>query len=165
MFKKTLTLLLAMAVVGVVSLSAQGVQAAEVIKFGHVGQPGSLMDKTATEFAKRANEKLGDEAEVRVYGSSQLGGDTQMLRKLKLGTIDISLPSTVMSSVAPAFALFEMPFLVKDREQMARIRNDKLIRGKLDAAAASRTTRLSAFGRTAFATSPIINAQSRPPRT
>ncbi|MES1928917.1 TRAP dicarboxylate transporter subunit DctP [Salinisphaera dokdonensis CL-ES53] len=117
-------------------------QAAETIKFGHVGQPGSLMDKTATEFAKRANEKLGDEAEVRVYGSSQLGSDTQMLRKLKLGTIDMSLPSTVMSSVAPSFALFEMPFLVNDREHMARIRESELISGKLEDAAASQNYKI-----------------------
>lgn len=27
------------------------------IKFGHVGGPGSLFDKSATEFAKRANAK------------------------------------------------------------------------------------------------------------
>lgn len=138
MIRKIMTLLCAVAVVGVGAMSMQGsARAAEVIKFGHVGEPGSLMDKAAKEYAKRANEKLGDKAEVRVYGSSQLGSDTQMLRKLKLGTIDISLPSTVMSSVAPPFALFEMPFLVSDREHMARIRDDELIRGKLDEAADS----------------------------
>ena len=34
----------------------------------------------------------------RLYGSSQLGGDKEMLQKLKLGTLDFALPSTVMSS-------------------------------------------------------------------
>ena len=135
-------------------------QAAETIKFGHVGQPGSLMGKTAKEFAKRANEKLGDKAEVRVYGSSQFGSDTQMLRKLKLGTIDMSLPSTVMSSVAPSFALFEMPFLVNDREHMA-----VFVKASSSAASSTkpprrRTTRSSASGKTAFATSPTTNARS-----
>ncbi|MES1924550.1 TRAP transporter substrate-binding protein [Salinisphaera sp. T31B1] len=135
-------LLCAVAALGIFTASIGIGQAAETIKFGHVGQPGSLMDKTAKEFAKRANEKLGDKAEVRVYGSSQLGSDTQMLRKLKLGTIDLSLPSTVMSSVAPAFALFEMPFLVADREHMTRIRESELIRGKLDDAAASQNYKI-----------------------
>ena len=142
MNKSTSTLLGAVAALGVFTASIGVGQAAETIKFGHVGQPGSLMDKTATEFAKRANEKLGDEAEVRVYGSSQLGSDTQMLRKLKLGTIDMSLPSTVMSSVAPSFALFEMPFLVDNREHMARIRESELISGKLDEAAASQNYKI-----------------------
>ena len=142
MTRRTSTLLCAVAALGVFAASVGVGQAAETIKFGHVGQPGSLMDKTAKEFAKRANEKLGDKAEVRVYGSSQLGSDTQMLRKLKLGTIDMSLPSTVMSSVAPSFALFEMPFLVNDREHMARIRESELISGKLDEAAASQNYKI-----------------------
>ena len=91
------------------------------IKFGHVGVPGSLFAKSAEEFAKRANGKLGNKAKVVVYGSSQLGGDKELLQKLKLGTVDIALPSTVMSSESDLFGIFEMPYLVKDREHMKRI--------------------------------------------
>jgi tripartite ATP-independent transporter DctP family solute receptor len=97
------------------------------IKFGHVGEPGSLFDRTAQEFAKRANAKLGDKAKVVVYGSSQLGGDSELLKKLKLGTVDLALPSTVMSSQVPMFGLFEMPYLVKDRDHMARIRDQIVV--------------------------------------
>jgi len=91
------------------------------LKLGHVGGPGSLFEVSAMEFAKRANAKLGDKAKVVVYGSSQLGGDKQMLQKLKLGTLDMALPSTVMSSESDLFGLFEMPYLVKDRDHMKRI--------------------------------------------
>jgi len=69
------------------------------LKFGHVGGPGSLFEVSAEEFAKRANAKLGDKAKVVVFGSSQLGGDKELLQKLKLGTIDFALPSTVMSRI------------------------------------------------------------------
>ena len=93
------------------------------IKFGHVGKPGSLLQMSAEEFAKRANAKLGDKAKVVVYGSSQLGSDSELMKKLKLGTVDLALPSTVMSSYVPSFGLFEMPYLVKDRAQMALIRD------------------------------------------
>ncbi len=91
------------------------------IKFGHVGNPGSLFAASAEEFAKKANAKLGDKAKVVVYGSSQLGGDKELLQKLKLGTVDIALPSTVMSSEADIFGVFEMPYLVKSREHMKKI--------------------------------------------
>lgn len=93
------------------------------IKFGHVGEPGSLFDVTGQEFAKRANAKLGNAAKVAVYGSSQLGGDTELLKKLKLGTVDLALPSTVMTTVAPEFGVFEMPYLVQDRGHAGRIRD------------------------------------------
>jgi tripartite ATP-independent transporter DctP family solute receptor len=109
------------------ALSVGAAAAQTEIKFGHVGGPGSLFDQSANEFAKRANAKLGDKAKVIVYGSSQLGGDGAMLKKLKLGTIDLALPSTVMSSQVPQFGVFEMPYLVKDRDHMAKIRDQIVV--------------------------------------
>jgi TRAP-type transport system periplasmic protein len=104
------------------SLLAPVAKAAPIeIKLGHVGHPGSLMAMSADEYARRANAKLGNKAKVVVYGSSQLGGDAELLQKVKLGTVDMALPSTVMSSVVPQFGLFEMPYLVKDRAHMKRI--------------------------------------------
>jgi len=94
------------------------------LKLGHVGSPGSLFDLSSQEFAKRVKEKLGGKVIVQVYGSSQLGDDTEMMQKVKLGTLDLSIPSTVMSSVVPSFGLFEMPYLVRDREHMKRIEKD-----------------------------------------
>ncbi|MCL4747519.1 MAG: TRAP transporter substrate-binding protein [Burkholderiaceae bacterium] len=104
------------------ALSA-GAQPVE-IKLGHVGEPGSLFQASAEEFAARANAKLGSRAKVMVFGSSQLGGDKELLQKLKLGTVDLALPSTVMSSEVDLFGIFEMPYLVKDREHMKRIERD-----------------------------------------
>lgn len=104
-----------------VALTAGQAAAQMELKFGHVGAPGSLFAKSAEEFAKRANEELDGKAKVVVFGASQLGNDTQMLQKLKLGTQDFSLPSTVMSTVADEFGVFEMPYLVNDREHMGRI--------------------------------------------
>jgi tripartite ATP-independent transporter DctP family solute receptor len=103
---------------------ATGAWAQTEIKLGHVGEPGSLFDQTSQEFAKRANAKLGDKAKVVVFGSSQLGNDGEMLKKLKLGTIDLALPSTIMTTVAPEFGVFEMPYLVNDRTHAAKIREE-----------------------------------------
>ncbi len=94
------------------------------LKLGHVANPGSLVALSAEEFARRANEKLGEAARVVVFGSSQLGTDEVLLQKLKLGTIDFSLPSTIMSSVVDEFGLFEMPYLVRDREHLRRIESE-----------------------------------------
>ncbi len=109
------------AAVGLVLASAASAETE--IKLGHVGEPGSLFDQTSQEFAKRANEKLAGKAKVVVFGSSQLGGDDEMLKKLKLGTLDLAIPSTVMTTVAPEFGVFEMPYLVNDRDHAAKIRD------------------------------------------
>jgi len=101
---------------------------ARELKFGHVAAPGSLFDLSTKAFAERANERLAEAGlgdwKITVFGSSQLGNDKELLQKLKLGTVDFSLPSTVMSSVADEFGLFEMPYLVEDRAHMARIEKE-----------------------------------------
>jgi TRAP-type transport system periplasmic protein len=102
-------------------LFAASAHAQTEIKLGHVGEPGSLFAKSSEEFARRANERLGGKAKVVVFGSSQLGGDKELLQKLKLGTVEMAVPSTVMSSESDLFGIFEMPYLVKDRKHMQAI--------------------------------------------
>ncbi len=112
------------AAAAVMAMAAAPALAQTEIKFGHVGEPGSLFAASAEEYARRANARLGTKAKVVVYGSSQLGGDKELLQKLKLGTVDMALPSTVMSSEADLFGVFEMPYLVKDRAHMGRIEKE-----------------------------------------
>jgi TRAP-type transport system periplasmic protein len=105
------------------ALLSTAAEAQVEITFGHIGERDSLFDRSAQEFARRANARLRSRARVVIYSASQLGSDLELLKKLKLGTVDLALPSTVMSSQVPVFGLFEMPYLVKSRDHMARIRD------------------------------------------
>jgi tripartite ATP-independent transporter DctP family solute receptor len=98
----------------------QSASALEIV-FAISASPGSTQHITAEEFTRRANELLGDKAKVTFYGSSQLGPDKDLMQKLKLGTVHLSMPSSIMSSISPEFGLFDMPFLVKDRAHLNRI--------------------------------------------
>ncbi len=115
---QSLKVMLAAAALLATSVSAHAQQ--ELI-FGISAATGSLQEQSASEFARRVNEKLGDKAVVKVFDSSQLGKDKDMLQKIKLGTMLLTLPSSTMPEIAPEYALFDLPFLVKDREQLARI--------------------------------------------
>ena len=104
------------------ALLVSGASAADmVMKFGHVGAPGSLFESSANAFAACVNDKLSGKVEVQTFGSSQLGKDQELLQKLKLGQVDFALPSSVMSSVADVFGVFEMPYIIQDREHMKRV--------------------------------------------
>src|SRR5690606_10438872 len=96
------------------------------IKLGHVGGPGSLFERSANEFARIANERLGGKAKIVVFGSSQQGSDVERMQKLRLGTLELALPSTVMTSTVDAFGMFEMPYLVKNRDHMKKIEKEIL---------------------------------------
>jgi tripartite ATP-independent transporter DctP family solute receptor len=92
------------------------------LKLAHIGGPGSLFDICAQEYARRVNEQLGGRLKIAVYGGSQLGSDKEALAKVKNGEITFTLVSTVMSSVADEFGVFELPFLVHDRDHIKRFR-------------------------------------------
>jgi len=120
-----------------------------ILKFGHVGAPGSLFAQSVEEFARRANARLGDKAEVQVFGSSQLGKDAELLQKLKLGQVHFSLPSSVMSSVSDEFGIFEMPYIIKDRAHMNLV-EDALFEQVMQPAAKKKGYRILALWENGF---------------
>jgi TRAP-type transport system periplasmic protein len=99
--------------------------AADTLRFGHVGNPGSLFEASVDNFAACVNDAT-DAVEVQTFGASQLGTDQELLQKLKLNQVNFSLPSSVMSSVAATFGIFEMPYIIKDREHMRRVQGEMM---------------------------------------
>ena len=126
------------AVTGLIALTSGGfaAQAEQEIIFGISAKPGSLQQMTAAEFTKRANAKLAGKAVVKLFDSAQLGKDKELMQKLKLGTVHLALPSSVMSSIADEFGVFDMPFLVQDRGHLARIESEMFWSEMAPAAAA-----------------------------
>ncbi|MEM9784304.1 MAG: TRAP transporter substrate-binding protein DctP, partial [Pseudomonadota bacterium] len=112
---------LAAATTAAALLASPAAAADLTLKFGHVGAPGSLFEASVDAFAACANESLAGKAEVQTFGSSQLGKDRELLQKLKLNQVTFALPSSVMSSVDDTFGVFEMPYIIKDREHMKRV--------------------------------------------
>jgi tripartite ATP-independent transporter DctP family solute receptor len=116
------------ALFGFLTAGIAGAQDAKVIRLGHVGYPGSLFAITSDEYAKRVNEKLKGKYEVKVFHSSQLGSDEDMLKGIKVGVLEMFAPSTVMSTVDPKFGVFEMPYLFGDREHVKRVFEDPQVK-------------------------------------
>jgi TRAP-type transport system periplasmic protein len=109
------------AISAVLATGAASAQDKIEIRFGTTNPPGGMQYLSGDEWVKRVNEKVGDQVQADIYGSSQLGDDTEMLQKVRLGTLEVSQPSTIMSTVLPEFGLFDMPYLVKDRAHMGCI--------------------------------------------
>ena len=129
-------------------ISGGAAQAGEVLKFGHVGKPGSLFEYSVNVFAACANSALGDRGQVQTFGSSQLGKDKELLQKLKLGQVDFALPSSVMSSVSDEFGIFEMPYIIQDRDHMRRVQ--KALGGTFQDAANAKGYRILGYFENGF---------------
>src|SRR5918996_1887453 len=103
------------------ALRAQGI----TLRLGHVGFPGSLFAITADEYAKRANAALQGKVEIKVFHSSQLGSDEQMMRGIKVGAPEMFLPSTIMSTAEQKFGVFEMPYIIVSRAHMKKVAENR----------------------------------------
>ncbi|TMV58603.1 TRAP transporter substrate-binding protein, partial [Thioclava sp. BHET1] len=90
----------------------------------------SLQGKSAQRFAEELQQKLGDTHKIEFYADAQLGDEKDLMQKLRLGTVQFTLISSIMTQVAPQFALFDMPFLVKDRAQVKLI-DEKIVQPQL----------------------------------
>ena len=121
---------LALLVLGLFPLLAAAQQPV-AIRLGHVGSPCSLFSITTDEFAKRANAEFKGKVEIKVFHSSQLGTDEQMMQGIKVGAPDMFLPSTVMSTMEEKAGVFEMPYLIVSRAHMKKVTENKQVQAQL----------------------------------
>ncbi|HDR1186979.1 DctP family TRAP transporter solute-binding subunit [Pasteurella multocida] len=85
---------------------------------------GSLQYDTTKYFVDVTNQKLSEaklDYRLNFFGSGQLGNDKDTQQKLKLGTIDIALLSSTLATNIPQMAIFELPFLITNRQQLNKI--------------------------------------------
>jgi TRAP-type transport system periplasmic protein len=120
-------LIVVLAILGTQTSRAQTIS----LRLGHVGFPGSLFAITADEFAKRANAALAGKIDIKVFHSSQLGSDEQMMRGVKVGAPEMFLPSTVMSTADQKFGVFEMPYIIVSRAHMKKVSESKAVQKAL----------------------------------
>jgi tripartite ATP-independent transporter DctP family solute receptor len=119
------------------------------LHFGHIGGLGSLYWASAEEFASRVEKLSRGSIRIVLHPNSELGSDTAVLKKLLTKDADISLVATPMSSVANEFGVFEMPFLIRNREHVRRFR-DRIMGGFLKPACEQKGYRLLAMWELGF---------------
>jgi tripartite ATP-independent transporter DctP family solute receptor len=124
--------------------------AQQVIRLGHVGFPGSLFDVTANKFAQDVNQALKGKVEVRVFHSSQLGSDEQMIKGIRIGSPEMQVPSTVMSTVDQRHGVFEMPYLIVSRTHMKKVTESREVQKALLEPLPARGVRVLAFWENGF---------------
>jgi tripartite ATP-independent transporter DctP family solute receptor len=90
---------------------------ATVLKLGHIAEPDHPYGKGAEKFAELVKEKSGGDLEVKVFPSSQLGSQKDLIEGLVYGTVDMALVGTaVLGQFQPQISIFDLPFLFKNRE-------------------------------------------------
>ena len=94
-----------------------------VITFSHVAAPQAHKSKGAERFKDLAETYTGGRVRIELYPNSQLYKDKEELEALQLGAVEMLAPS--LSKFGPlgikAFEVFDIPYLFRDTEELARI--------------------------------------------
>jgi len=107
------------------------------IKLTHVVSPNTPKGMGADFFAKRVGELTAGKVEVIVFPNSQLYGDGEEMKALKLGNAHIAMPSfSKFTSIVPEMQLFDLPFLFRDDNHLHAVLDGevgKIIKDKVTA--------------------------------
>ena len=108
------------------------------IDFGGYQPPSSIHNKAAEVFGRRLADRLGDEVRLSLDGNIIESGHkaADLLTMVEDGTLTLCYFSTsYLAERVPEFALFDLPFLIKNRDQaygaqdgpLGQILADKLV--------------------------------------
>nr|WP_321442822.1 DctP family TRAP transporter solute-binding subunit [uncultured Cohaesibacter sp.] len=87
------------------------------LKLGHIAVPSHPYGKGANKFAELVKEKSDGKIEIKVFPSSQLGGQKDLIEGMVFGAVDMALVGTaVLGQFQPQISIFDLPFLFEDRQ-------------------------------------------------
>jgi len=110
-------------IAGCVALSfATFASAATVLKFSHYMDQSHAAHASAQQFAKNVEARTKGEVKVEVYSGSQLGSPPEQLQQVKLGTLDMGVPTQgQLDKFEKSFAAVMLPFSFASYDEAHRV--------------------------------------------
>jgi tripartite ATP-independent transporter DctP family solute receptor len=94
------------------------VLAKTVIRVAHTIAPDSHYHQGLLQLDKLLKEKTNGEIELEVYHSAQLGSERDAVEGVAMGTLEMTLVSSApLANFTDKFMLFNLPFIIRDREK------------------------------------------------
>ncbi len=88
-----------------------------MVKLGHVLDISHPVHHAMEYLAERVAEKSEGRMRIDIYPSRQLGSERELLELLQIGSLGIAKTTTmVLEGFSPAYEVFTMPYLFRDRE-------------------------------------------------
>jgi len=90
------------------------------IKFGTAVGPASPIYEAFTYFKDEVEKRSDGRLTVTIYDSGSLGGERELAESVQLGNLEMAIISSpVLGNFEPDMSFFDLPYLVKDYDEMA----------------------------------------------
>ncbi|HUN98001.1 MAG TPA: TRAP transporter substrate-binding protein [Bradyrhizobium sp.] len=87
------------------------------MRFAHFAEEGHPANIAAKQFASQVEKRTNGAIKIAIFPNNQLGGPPEQAQQIKLGTIDMGLPTQgQLDKYDKAFATIELPFIFNGRE-------------------------------------------------
>jgi len=108
--------------------------AASMMKIAHVVPPGDPRDIAANQVADIMKQSTSCDMRAQVYPSGQLGGSTDLIEGMQLGTIEaVVLPGSFLVGFQPIMGLMDFPyFWPRDLDKLLKVQSSDAVRKMLD---------------------------------
>ena len=109
-------------VVGLLSAGCGIDQDVTVIRLGHGMDPNHPVARSMVYMAERVVEKSNGKMRIDIYPAAQLGTERELLELLQIGSVPMTkVSAAVLEGFAPAYSVFSVPYLFRDREHQFRV--------------------------------------------
>lgn len=106
---------------------AAGTEEAEYV-FAYEGPTGTAQEIAANIFGEGLDEASDGAMTIKQYPAAQLGGEPDLLEKIRAGDIDFIISSTAnAAAIMEESGVFSMHYLVPDRETAAKVFQDEAV--------------------------------------
>lgn len=99
------------------------VAAQTTLQIGSPLNTGSFAETYLLEFQDRVAQEIGDEIEIQIFMSNTLGSELDVYEGMQMGTHAAQLTATPLAGINPRVAIWELPFLFADRNDVASFVN------------------------------------------
>ena len=90
-------------------------QSVKVLKLGYILSTDSQLGAGGTVFADEIAKRMQGRYRIDQYPNSALGGEVEMLKAVKLGTVDLAfITGAPLPNIMPGIGVFNIPFLFRD---------------------------------------------------
>jgi TRAP-type transport system periplasmic protein len=92
-----------------------------IIKMGHDSPETSHLHEFAKKFKEVVEVETKSQVKVEIYPAAQLGSEGAMFEQAQLNTLQIAIGSSGMVSIEPKLGVFELPYILRNREHMIKV--------------------------------------------
>ncbi|CAM3439073.1 C4-dicarboxylate TRAP transporter substrate-binding protein [Parendozoicomonas haliclonae] len=108
-----------------------GMASALDIMVAYGNQPGEPIDKALHLWAEKVEERSNGEIELKLFPSSQLGAETEVMEQAKMGAPIITISSYgSLMDIVPDLGVINAPYLTQSFDDKSKLLNSDWFKGK-----------------------------------